>query len=322
MATLCGFLPIPYALVLSKHERISMLNGIINIYKKKGYTSHDVVAKARGILRERKIGHTGTLDPEAEGVLPLCIGGATKAVPYLTDADKCYEAEVILGETTTTEDATGEILQRSEVNVTKDQIKEVVTSFIGEYIQTPPMYSAIKVNGIRLYELARQGIVVDRPSRKVEIYSCDIIEWIDERRFRIRVQCSKGTYIRTLCTDIGEALGCGAHMGYLLRTQVGAFTLAESLTLEELEVKKENILPYIKTLDLLFSEYRKVTINDLGKKLLANGNALGMRHIVESLTFASEELIRVYDEREQFIALYKWNSKRNSLEVERMFQVN
>lgn len=297
-----------------------MLNGIINIYKKKGYTSHDVVAKARGILRERKIGHTGTLDPEAEGVLPLCIGGATKAVPYLTDADKCYEAEVILGETTTTEDATGEILQRYEVNVTKEQVKEVISSFIGDYIQTPPMYSAIKVNGVRLYELARQGIVVERPSRQVKIYSCELIEWIDEKRFRIRVQCSKGTYIRTLCTDIGEALGCGAHMGYLLRTKVGAFTLNESLTLEELEAKKENILPYIKNLDLLFSEYSKVTINDLGKKFLRNGNALGKKHIIEELTFHPDELIRVYDDRNQFIALYKWNSKRKHLEVERMFQ--
>ncbi len=296
-----------------------MLNGIINIYKKKGYTSHDVVAKARGILRERKIGHTGTLDPEAEGVLPLCIGGATKAVPYLTEADKCYEAEVILGETTTTEDATGEILQRYEVNVTKEQVEEVISSFVGDYIQTPPMYSAIKVNGVRLYELARQGIVVERPSRQVKIYACELIEWIDEKRFRIRVQCSKGTYIRTLCTDIGEALGCGAHMGYLLRTKVGAFTLNESLTLEELEANKENILPYIKNLDLLFDEYPKVTINELGKKFLRNGNALDKKHLTEGLTLHSDELIRVYDGT-RFIALYKWNSKRNHLEVERMFQ--
>ncbi len=296
-----------------------MLNGIINIYKKKGYTSHDVVAKARGILRERKIGHTGTLDPEAEGVLPLCIGGATKAVPYLTEADKCYEAEVILGETTTTEDATGEILQRYEVNVTKEQVEEVISSFVGDYIQTPPMYSAIKVNGVRLYELARQGIVVERPSRQVKIYACELIEWIDEKRFRIRVQCSKGTYIRTLCTDIGEALGCGAHMGYLLRTKVGAFTLNESLTLEELEANKENILPYIKNLDLLFDEYPKVTINELGKNFLRNGNALDKKHLTEGLTLHSDELIRVYDGT-RFIALYKWNSKRNHLEVERMFQ--
>lgn len=299
-----------------------MINGIINIYKKKGYTSHDVVAKARGILRERKIGHTGTLDPDAEGVLPLCIGAATKAVPYLSDVDKCYEAEVILGMTTTTEDATGEPVECYEVNVTKESIEKVVQSFGGDYIQTPPMYSAIKVNGVRLYELARQGIVVDRPSRTVTIYSCDIIEWIDEKRFRIRVHCSKGTYIRTLCTDIGKALGCGAHMGYLLRTQVGVFSLEDSITLEELESQKADLSPHIRTLEVLFSDYKKFTVNQLGKKLLDNGNALSMKHIVEQIDCSAQELVRVYDEKNHFVALYKWNNTKNILEVERMFQTS
>lgn len=297
-----------------------MINGIINIYKKKGYTSHDVVAKARGILRERKIGHTGTLDPDAEGVLPLCIGAATKAVPYLSDEDKCYEAEVILGMTTTTEDATGEPLEYYEVNVTKESVEKIVKSFVGDYIQTPPMYSAIKINGVRLYELARQGIIVDRPSRMVKIYACDIIEWLDEKRFRIRVHCSKGTYIRTLCTDIGKELGCGAHMGYLLRTKVGAFSLEESITLEELESYKEHLSPYIKELEVIFSDYKKVTINASGKKLLNNGNALAMKHITEQILCAPQELIRVYDDKNRFIALYKWNDIKNILEVERMFQ--
>lgn len=299
-----------------------MINGIINIYKKKGYTSHDVVAKARGILRERKIGHTGTLDPDAEGVLPLCIGSATKAVPYLSDVDKCYEAEVILGMTTTTEDATGEPLECKEVNVTEESIEKVIQSFVGKYVQTPPMYSAIKVNGIRLYELARQGIVVDRPSRTVTIYTCDIIEWIDEKRFRIRVKCSKGTYIRTLCTDIGKALGCGAHMGYLLRTEVGSFSLDDSITLEELENNKENLTPYIRTLEVLFNDYKKVTINKLGKKLLDNGNALMMKHIMEEIVCSPQELVRVYDEKNHFIALYKWNDTKKILEVERMFRTS
>lgn len=297
-----------------------MINGIINIYKKKGYTSHDVVAKARGILRERKIGHTGTLDPDAEGVLPLCIGAATKAVPYLSDEDKCYEAEVILGMTTTTEDATGEPLEYHEVNVTKESVEKIVKSFVGDYIQTPPMYSAIKINGVRLYELARQGIIVDRPSRAVKIYSCDIIEWLDEKRFRIRVHCSKGTYIRTLCTDIGKELGCGAHMGYLLRTKVGAFSLDESITLEELESYKEHLSPYIKELEVIFSDYKKVTINASGKKLLDNGNALAMKHITEQILYSPQELVRVYDDKNRFIALYKWNDTKNILEVERMFQ--
>jgi len=297
-----------------------MINGIINIYKKKGYTSHDVVAKARGILRERRIGHTGTLDPDAEGVLPLCIGTATKAVPYLSDVDKCYEAEVILGITTTTEDATGEPLEYCEVNVTKESIEKVVQSFVGSYVQIPPMYSAIKINGVRLYELARQGIVVDRPSRTVTIYSCDIIEWIDEKRFRIRVHCSKGTYIRTLCTDIGKALGCGAHMGYLLRTQVGAFSLDDSITLEELEKYKEDLSLHIRTLEVLFDNYKKVKINELGKRLLDNGNALKMKHITEQMDFSPKELIRVYNDENHFVALYKWNDAKNILEVERMFK--
>ena len=299
-----------------------MLNGIISIYKKRGFTSHDVVAKSRGILRERRIGHTGTLDPEAEGVLPICIGPATKAVNYLADADKCYEAEVILGATTTTEDATGEVLEVREVNVTQEQIKEVVASFVGPYVQTPPMYSAIKVNGVRLYELARQGIVVERPSREVTIYSCDIIEWIDEKRFRIRVKCSKGTYIRTLCTDIGKALGCGAHMGYLLRTQVGAFVLEESLTLEELEAHKEHIEPYMHSLEVLFAHYQVAQINESGKKYLANGNALSLQHLKEMQSFADGELVRIYNAEGKFVALYKWNEKRQLLEVEKMFSLS
>lgn len=299
-----------------------LTSGIISIYKKRGFTSHDVVAKARGILRERRIGHTGTLDPEAEGVLPLCIGTATKVVPYLADADKCYEAEVILGATTTTEDATGEILTQQEVSVTQAEIKRVVDSFIGEYVQTPPMYSAIKVNGVRLYELARQGIEVERPSRKVIIYSCDIIEWIDEKRFRIRVNCSKGTYIRTLCTDIGKALGCGAHMGYLLRTRVGAFTLENSLTLEQLEQHKEDVSSFMHGLEEIFSDYPKVCINELGQKYLSNGNPLKKQHLMQNDAYEDGAVIRIYDVQNEFRALYKWNAKRQLLEVEKMFSLS
>ena len=237
-----------------------MIHGIINIYKEKGFTSHDVVAKARGILREKKIGHTGTLDPEAVGVLPLCIGKATKIVPFLTDADKCYEAEVILGGYTTTEDATGELLETCEVNVDKEEILEVVKSCIGKYIQTPPMYSAIKVNGVRLYELARKGIVVDRPSREVTIYDCQVIEWLDEKRFKIRVHCSKGTYIRTLCTDIGKKLGCGAYMGELKRTQVGKYQIEDSITLSQLELARDNIQDYLWSIESMFEMLPKACV--------------------------------------------------------------
>lgn len=298
-----------------------MLNGVINIYKEKGFTSHDVVAKARGILRERKIGHTGTLDPEAEGVLPICIGNATKVVPYLTDADKCYEAEVILGTTTTTEDATGEIVDTKEVNVSRVEIEEVVKSFIGDYMQTPPMYSAIKINGTRLYELARKGIIIDRPSRKVNIFSCDIIEWIDSNRFKIRVSCSKGTYIRTLCTDIGDKLKCGAHMGALLRIKVGNFTLQDSITLKELEAYKDTIESYITPVDTLFGEYPIAKISEVGQKRLVNGNALRLIDFKEINKEASNKIIRVNDINDKFSALYKWEDEKQCFVVEKMFNI-
>ncbi len=296
-----------------------MLNGVINIYKERGFTSHDVVAKARGILRERKIGHTGTLDPEAEGVLPICIGNATKVVPYLTDANKCYEAEVILGTTTTTEDATGEIIDVKQVNVSKKEIELAVESFLGEYMQTPPMYSAIKINGTRLYELARKGIVVDRPSRKVNIFSCDIIEWISDSRFKIRVSCSKGTYIRTLCTDIGVKLGCGAHMGTLLRTIVGDFKLEQSITLKELELYKQNIDEYVTKVDSLFKEYPVAKVSDIGQKRLTNGNALRIMDFEEIAETAKQGIIRVNDINDKFSALYKWDDSKDYFRVERMF---
>lgn len=296
-----------------------MLNGIINIYKEKGFTSHDVVAKARGILRERKIGHTGTLDPDAEGVLPLCIGMATKVVPYLSDANKCYEAEVILGVTTTTEDASGEVIECREVTADRETITEVVASFIGHYTQIPPMYSAIKINGVRLYELARKGIVIDRPSRDVMIYSCDIIEWLDEKRFKIRVSCSKGTYIRTLCTDIGRALGCGAHMGTLLRTQVGQFKLEDSITLAELEQVKDHMESYVMGIEELFAIYPVVQVTKAGERRLYNGNALRKKDIERFRDEYMNTFVRVADTSNQFIALYRWHVEQACFKVERMF---
>lgn len=295
-----------------------MIHGIINIYKEKGYTSHDVVAKARGILHERKIGHTGTLDPGAEGVLPICIGKATKVVPYLTDADKCYEAEVILGAYTTTEDDTGEVVVTYEVNVSQEEIKQVVASFNGEYIQTPPMYSAIKVNGVRLYELARKGIIVERPQRKVYIYKCEIIEWITNERFKIRVHCSKGTYIRTLCTDIGKLLGCGAHMGSLLRTKVGAYELGESITLKQLEEVRDQLEDYIHTLDSVFYHYPKAYAKEEASKTLYNGNKLNLKE-VSSLDLEDGGLVRIFDKQENFIGIYKLDKKNSSLLVDKMF---
>ena len=200
-----------------------MIHGIINVYKEKGFTSHDVVAKLRGIVGQKKIGHTGTLDPDATGVLPVCLGKATKLCDLLTDKDKTYEAVMLLGMTTDTQDITGRILEeKSTETLTADKVREVIESFIGDYDQIPPMYSALKVNGKKLYELAREGKVVERKARPVKILDIRIIE-MDLPRVRMEVSCSKGTYIRTLCHDIGEQLGCGGCMESLIRTRVSTF---------------------------------------------------------------------------------------------------
>ena len=189
-----------------------MINGILNIYKEKGYTSHDVVARLRGIFGQKKIGHTGTLDPDAEGVLPVCLGRATKVCDLLTDKDKTYEAVLLLGKETDTQDITGTVLKECDPSeITEETAKKCIESFIGEYDQIPPMYSALKVNGKKLYELAREGKVVERKSRKVQIYDIRIKE-MKLPRIRMEVSCSKGTYIRTLCNDVGEVLGVGGCM--------------------------------------------------------------------------------------------------------------
>ena len=188
-----------------------MKSGIINVYKEAGYTSFDVVAKLRGILHIKKIGHTGTLDPDAVGVLPICIGKATKVCDMLTNTDKTYVATLLMGVSTDTYDISGTILDEKEVNVTPEMVEKTIKSFIGEQDQIPPMYSAIKVNGKKLYELAREGKVIERKARRINIYNIEIID-INLPRVKMRIDCSKGTYIRSLCNDIGEKLGCHGCM--------------------------------------------------------------------------------------------------------------
>ena len=215
-----------------------MVNGILNVYKEKGYTSHDVVAKLRGIVGQKKIGHTGTLDPDAEGVLPVCLGRATKVCDMLTEKNKTYEAVLLLGKETDTQDISGTVLRVGETEgLTQEQVKDCVMSFVGEYDQIPPMYSALKVNGKKLYELAREGKTIERKSRKVEIKEIRILE-MALPRVRMEVSCSKGTYIRTLCHDIGEKLGCFGCMESLLRTKVSRFELKSSLKLSEIQKKE------------------------------------------------------------------------------------
>ena len=253
-----------------------MINGILNIYKEKGYTSHDVVARLRGIFGQKKIGHTGTLDPDAEGVLPVCLGRATKVCDLLTDKDKTYEAVLLLGKETDTQDITGTVLKECDPSeITEETAKKCIESFIGEYDQIPPMYSALKVNGKKLYELAREGKVVERKSRKVQIYDIRIKE-MKLPRIRMEVSCSKGTYIRTLCNDVGEVLGVGGCMESLIRTRVSAFQIKDAKTLEEIgALKQEGMLEEILVpIDEMFPLYPKITVKDDWKAFAKNGNPL------------------------------------------------
>ena len=284
-----------------------MVNGIICVYKEKGYTSHDVVAKIRKIFNQKKVGHTGTLDPEAVGVLPVCLGKATKVSSMLTDTDKVYETTLKLGITTDTQDSTGKIIEEKEVNISEVQIKEVINKYIGEYYQIPPMYSAIKVKGKKLYELAREGIEVEREPRKVYIYNIEILNYSLDTIF-LRVYCSKGTYIRTLCYDIGKNLGCGAHMSKLERTKVGCFDINTCYRLDTIEqqVKDIGCDHLIIPIDELFKDYAKAVIIKKYESLLYNGNILSLNTLNIDGELINNNLYRIYDSGLQFIGIYKY----------------
>lgn len=263
-----------------------MIHGIINIYKEPGYTSHDVVAKLRGILKQKKIGHTGTLDPAAEGVLPVCLGKGTKLCDMMTDKRKTYRAVMLLGIETDTQDTTGTVLRESSTGeLTEEQVRQAVMGFVGHYEQIPPMYSALKVNGKKLYELARQGKEVERKARPVEIYSLEI-EKMELPRVTMSVNCSKGTYIRTLCYDIGRVLGCGGCMEKLVRTKVDRFEIAESLRLDEVEALtvlgrlEDKIVP----VDQMFSSLPEfVSGGEELDRLLHNGNFFSREFLPDTL---------------------------------------
>ena len=299
-----------------------MFDGIINIYKEKGYTSHDVVARMRGILKMKKIGHTGTLDPDAEGVLPLCVGKATKLVDLITDKDKTYRAVCKLGITTDTQDITGKVLKTERVQIEASELEQVINSYIGEYQQLPPMYSAIKVDGRKLYELARQGIEIERERRRVIIKDIRLLRYdIAEQEFSVEVECGKGTYIRTLLHDIGETLGCGATMKSLKRTAVGAFLVEEAFRLSEIEalVKADKLQPYIVTIDEVFSHYPKLVVLSEFNRLIYNGNIFTQEHVKEPLQETKTDLIRVYDSEGHFIGLYSYLSEAKLYKPIKMF---
>jgi len=284
------------------------LDGIINIYKEKGYTSHDVVQILRRLSKQRKVGHTGTLDPEAEGVLPVCFGKATKVVEYIIGQNKQYKARLCLGITTTTEDHTGEIIKRRPVEYDTERIKTVLQSFIGEYQQIPPMYSAIKVQGKKLYELAREGKEIKREPRTVYIYNIQITKWLFPNQVEFIVDCSKGTYIRTLCADVGEKLGCGGHMSGLLRTAVGDFSITNSYTLDQLEEKVNTKCwdSVLISIEELFQNYPKVYVTPSADRSLQNGHTIYEKGIdpIRSSPF-QENVVCMYTSTGDFIGLYQ-----------------
>ncbi len=258
-----------------------MLNGIINIYKEPGFTSHDVVAKLRGITHQKKIGHTGTLDPDAEGVLCVCMGAATRVCDMLTDATKQYEAVCLLGISTDTQDTSGQVLSEKTVDVSEDDVRKCIAGFVGEIDQIPPMYSALKRDGKKLYELARAGIEVEREPRRITVYDIEIMS-IELPEITMRVTCSKGTYIRTLCSDIGEKLGCGACMKHLTRTRVGDFDISTSHKLAEIEelAHDERVSDVLIPVADVFADLPAATVTEAGAKRAVNGNLLNVKDVV------------------------------------------
>lgn len=309
-----------------------MINGVINVYKEVGYTSRDAVSRLTGILRQRKIGHTGTLDPAAEGVLPMCVGKATKLCELLTGHKKQYIAVMKLGIATDTEDTTGEITEKTnypenwyEENLTAENLTKITDKFIGTQFQTPPMYSAKRVNGRRLYELAREGKVIERKPCEITVYGIEIknIDIIN-REITVIVDCSKGTYIRTLCKDIGEALGCKAAMKSLLRTRTGDFYLENSYKLDEIEkiVKENRVDEIIIPIEKIFHNLRRIDVTGYAGVLLDNGGIVNMEEARLETGFDNikdGEKFRMYNKDGEFKAVYCYYEKINALKIDKMF---
>jgi tRNA pseudouridine55 synthase len=286
------------------------MEGVLLLNKPAGMTSHDCVAKMRRLAKTKKVGHTGTLDPDVTGVLPICLGRATKIVEYLTASSKTYEAEVTIGFSTTTEDASGEVVGRKSVNpqITQEEVEQVLCSMTGTIEQIPPMYSAVKVKGKKLYEYARAGIEVERPSRTITINELVLLSSVSNEdglaKFRFRVTCSKGTYVRTLAVMIGERLGYPAHMSHLIRTKSGEFDIANCLTFEEIEAAiergelQDSLLPIGEAL----KDLPKLIIHDTLTEKVRNGAVLELPS--EFLEFEVGSPIAVYGEDESCIAIY------------------
>ena len=300
-----------------------MYNGLINVYKEPGFTSLDAVAVLRGILKQKKIGHTGTLDPAAEGVLMVCLGNATKLCSFLEDKDKEYECRMLLGTTTDTEDTTGKVLSEKSVNCTEEEIIKEINSFVGDIKQIPPMYSALKKDGKKLYELARAGIEIEREARDIKIYGIDIKE-IAIPYVTFTVKCSKGTYIRSLCREIGEKLGCGGCMEHLKRTAVSFFEEKNSLKLSQIEelAKAGKIDDFILKTEEVFKDLDSLFVLPESKRIIDNGNPLLIDNVNElSAEPEDGKMYRVYNTEGDFCAVYSFDKEKDYFKPYKMFFV-
>ena len=301
-----------------------MINGVINVYKEPGFASHDVVAKLRGILKQKKIGHMGTLDPNAVGVLPVCLGKATKLCDILSEKDKTYNATLLLGLDTDTQDTSGEVISKADTDsimeLSEDKVFETIKSYIGDYDQIPPMFSAIKIGGEKLYNLARRGEVIERPARHCRIIDITVTK-MELPRVDLHVTCSKGTYIRTLCHDIGKDLGVGGCMEKLVRTKVERFSVEDSITLKQIEEFRDNntLEDYITPVDEMLGNYSKCMVSKGAEKLVYNGNIFTSGNTFLKMNHEDGQIVRVYTSEGEFIGLYKFNSEKQIYKPVKMF---
>lgn len=301
------------------------MDGIFNIDKAVGMTSHDVVARVRRLTRQRRVGHAGTLDPAASGVLPVCLGQATRVAEYLSESGKCYRAVVVFGAVTDTYDAQGEVLRSAPVHLTREQIAEALPAFLGQQMQMPPLYSAIKLAGQPLYKLARAGIEAERQARPIHISRLELLDW-QPPELTLEVGCSKGTYIRSLAYDLGERLGCGAHLGSLVRLRSGPFTLDESLTLEELAQALEDgsWINHLYAPDEALLDRQAVIVGPATEKRLLLGQALhfpppAALHAAEGGPLAvAAPLLRAYSSDGRFLGVLSWQAAINAWQPQKV----
>ncbi|MHB8596475.1 MAG: tRNA pseudouridine(55) synthase TruB [Ktedonobacteraceae bacterium] len=292
-----------------------MIDGILNINKSTGMTSHDVVAKVRKLLKQKRVGHAGTLDPAASGVLPICVGQGTRVAEYLSESGKAYQADILFGVVTDTYDAEGAIVRTADTeNLTLEQIQEALTSFLGPQMQMPPLYSAIKLQGQPAYKRMRAGEEITLEPRPIILSQLDILAW-QPPKLTLAIECSKGTYIRSLAYDLGEQLGCGAHLAGLIRTRSGPFSLFNSITLDQLAeaVENGNVEQYLHTADSVLKHYPALTLDAATTERVLHGNAF---LYANEITTA---LARVYDVNGRFVAIAEWDAEREVWQPTKVF---